>query len=179
VDEEETRAQVARAQKTIQGLVNGLWKSPATREQGALAFARALVATAPGSDHGRLLVAALKATADTDEVRAVLALAKAGVSPTEAAVHAWLQASAERRENQARLRREAATLAARDGARAREWTAQVVAQTGAGPTWAELSTAMGWPRRVRNPVMAELAAAGWITTGKAHRSLRPGRATKP
>lgn len=178
---EETKAQVAQARKTVQGLVDSRWKSPATRERAALAFARALVATTPGSDHGRLLVQALKATADTTEVRAVLTLAKAGTSPTQAAVHALLQLDANRqktrtrlRQEAARRRQEAAPLAAQDGPRAQEWTAQIVAQTGTGPTWSELSTAMGWPRQLRKPVIAALITTGWITTGETPRSMRPG-----
>ena len=64
---------------------------------------------------------------------------------------------------------------ARDGEAAARYVHHVVAGTGDGPTWDELGTAMGWPDgRARPLIIYALARSGWLATGAARRSLRPG-----
>ena len=123
----------------------------------AVALGRALVKTTPGSEHGKLLAATLrtpKAEAPTGQadapagVDAVLRLARAGITPTAAAVADHLERYEKRRRRQAVLRAFTPRLDV-DGPRAAAWVAQVLAETGTGPTWWELAVAMDWPPPVR------------------------------
>jgi hypothetical protein len=104
-------------------------------------------------------------------------MARRGDTPTEAAVAAWLDGKRQRRERWQRLDAATAARIESDGPKAAAYVAGVVAGTGEGPTWHELVTAMGWPRKpvgVGQAVIHGLAAAGWLTTGTSARSLRPG-----
>lgn len=145
----------------------------------AAAFGRALAATQPGSAHGKVLAAALRSAdwhARPREERIVLGLARSGETPTAAALAARLGQLAAKRDRLRRARDRARAIADRDGQAASACVARVVAETGAGPTWGELAAFCGWPRDkgLRQMVIRELAAAGWVTTGQAPRSLRPG-----
>lgn len=66
------------------------------------------------------------------------------------------------------------TIRETDAATASHYIAQRVQATGEGPTWTELLTAMGWPRD-KVWIIKTLARRGWLITGTATRSLRPGR----
>lgn len=161
-------------------------RKPAT----AQAFGKALAATEPGSPHGRVLAAALKPArwdSRPQAQRIVLGLARAGVTPTEAALSARLdQIDAKRariqREREeamvtaARHREEALVLADRDGPAASAYVARIVEETGDGPAYSELSSAMGWPRNkiVRERAVRQLIADGFMRGGVAPRSLRAG-----
>lgn len=52
---------------------------------------------------------------------------------------------------------------------------QVVAATGAGPTWGELFEAMGWEPAAGAVALRVLRKRGWVRFSTAPRSLRPGR----
>ena len=66
------------------------------------------------------------------------------------------------------------TIRETDAATASHYVAQRVHATGEGPTWTELLTAMGWPR-TKVWIIRTLARHGWLITGTATRSLRPGK----
>jgi hypothetical protein len=117
----------------------------------------------------------------TPEANAYEWLQSQGQNPTPAAVANRLAALKERQVSGARRAerqaRRAAELAMADGPRAREWVAGVRAATGAGPTWRELTAAMGWPhdRRLRELIMGGCADAGYLVfERRVERSLRPG-----
>ncbi len=143
------------------------------------AIGRALTLTPPGSDHGRLLAAALRPAKWVDRPReqcVVLQLARRGETPTAAAVAARLDQLEAHQAHLDRLRAHAQLFIAADGPRAAAHVAQVVRATGAGPAWWELCDGMSWPRHkfVREHVIRGLAAAGWLQVGPKPRSLRPG-----
>jgi DNA-binding IclR family transcriptional regulator len=156
------------------------------------ALGRALVKTTPGSEHGKLLAATLRTPkADTPvqaeaPVRAeapagvdvVLGLARAGITPTAAAVADHLERYEKRRRRQAVIRAFTPRLDL-DGPRAAAWVAQVLAETGTGPTWWELAIAMDWPTPVRRRQVQALLARGWLVATSQPRSLRPGPAAHP
>jgi len=146
----------------------------------AVALGRALVRTTPGSEHGKILAAALRAPQPDAPggVGAVLRLARAGTTPTEAAVADHLERYENRRRRQAAVR----AFTSRpdvDGPRAAAWVAQILAETGTGPTWHELAVAMGWPPPVRSAQMRALISRNWLTATGRPRSLRPGSAALP
>lgn len=170
----EVASAVALAEKLLRaGGHRGRWVPVA-----AVAMGRALVRTTPGSEHGKVLAAALRAPrlGDPGGVGAVLRLARSGITPTQAAVASCLE------QQEGHIRRLAAVRAlARDlagaeveGPRAAAWVAGVLAETGTGPTWGELAAAMGWPRPVAGVQIRALIAGGWLTASSRPRSLRPG-----
>ena len=117
----------------------------------------------------------------TPEANAYEWLQSQGQNPTPAAVANRLAALEDRQVSGARRAerqaRRAAELATADGPRAREWVAGVRAASGAGPTWRELTAAMGWPhdRRLRELIMGACADAGYLVfERRVERSLRPG-----
>ena len=152
----------------------------------AVALGRALVKTTPGSEHGKLLAATLRTPKADAPVQAdapagvetVLWLARAGVTPTAAAVADHLERYESRRRRQAVIR----AFTPRpdvDGPRAAAWVAQVLAETGTGPTWWELAVAMDWPTPVRTRQIRALLAHHWLVATSQPRSLRPGPAALP
>ena len=175
-------AATALAEKLLRaGGHRGEWVSVA-----AVALGRALVKTTPGSEHGKLLAATLRtpkadapiqADAPTG-VDAVLWLARTGTTPTAAAVAAHLERYEKRRRRQAVLRAFTPRLDV-DGPRAAAWVAQVLAETGTGPTWRELAVAMDWPYPVWTRQIRALLARGWLVATSQPRSLRPGPAALP
>lgn len=60
------------------------------------------------------------------------------------------------------------------GAHASRWVADFWRAHGEGPLWREVGAAAGVARTVRTPLIEHLAAAGWLRTGSAARTLRPG-----
>lgn len=144
-----------------------------TRPHVAEAFGRALAAAPPRSPHRALLAAALADRPQAERSPGELAarwLARRGETPTPEAVAGRLAAEVRQR---ARLE-EARAIAERSGPAAAAYAAEVLERTGTGPTWRELARAQGWPERLASPVITRLAAAGWLATGTAPRSLRPG-----
>jgi hypothetical protein len=150
----------------------------------AQAFGRALAATSPRSGHGQLLAAALRPGLWRERPaaeRAALKLARRGETPTEAALEAWLEGARRRRERDEQARSAVAACAEAGGPRAAEYVATVVRDTDQGPTWAELSQAMDWPRQpwhLRGAVIHQLAREGWLQFTSEPRSLRPGPAAR-
>jgi hypothetical protein len=150
----------------------------------ARAFGQALAVTEPGSEHGRLLAAALRpgSWGDRPETeRVVLRLARRGDTPTASAVQNWLDGIRQHQERGHRLRAEAAPLIEGDAVRAAAHVAQVVRDTGAGPTWRELARAMDWPMSpwgTHSAIIGGLAMAGWLEFTSRPRSLRPGPAVR-
>jgi hypothetical protein len=171
--------QIERATAIAAKLLAGHDDRTDRKPRTASAFGRALTLTPPGSDHGKLLAAALRPARWADRTReqcVVLQLARRGETPTAGAVAARLDQLEAHRAHVDRLRAQAAPLGAADGPRAAAHVAQVVRATAEGPTWWELGDAMGWPRNkfVREFVIRGLAAAGWLRVGPEPRSLRPG-----
>jgi hypothetical protein len=76
---------------------------------------------------------------------------------------------------QQQARAQAATIArdavSRDAQRAREYVAGVWDRTGAGPTWAELGDAMGWPPALRERIIRSLTREGALSYSLEPRSL--------
>jgi hypothetical protein len=152
-----------------------------THQQMERAVAGALIVTHPRAPHGQALMRALSGPMSsqrepTPEVRAIRWLVARGQAPTEAATAARV-ADLERRRAAGEAHSQAARSAvAMDGPRAAAMVAEIVARTGAGPTWRELGEEMGWPRHygTRNRIMRELAQAGWLAFTDQERSLRPG-----
>jgi hypothetical protein len=170
----EVASAAALAEKLLRaGGHRGRWVQVA-----AVAMARALVKTTPGSEHGKVLAAALRAPRlDAPAgVGAVLRLARAGVTPTEAAVASCLEQQDRRNRRQVAARALARGLVGADveGPRAAAWVAQVLAQSDDGPTWGELAAAMGWPRPVAGVQIRALITSRWLTGSSRPRSLRPG-----
>jgi hypothetical protein len=151
-------------------------RKPAT----AAAFGRALAATAPGSEHGQLLAAALRPAKWEDrslQQRLVFGMARRGETPTARALESRLGQLEERRAHRERLRGTAASIAGRDAGKAGAFIAGTLGDTGQDPTWTELATAMGWPRKpygLREGIIRSLAEAGWLQVSTEPRSLRPG-----
>jgi hypothetical protein len=80
-------------------------------------------------------------------------------------------------QDAARTEQQRIILARRaDGEAAARYTAQVLAGTGAGPTWAELADALGWPAdpTLRRLITRDLIGCGWLACTREARSLRPG-----
>jgi hypothetical protein len=79
---------------------------------------------------------------------------------------------------QAAVRAAADTLARPEveGPRAGAWVAQVLTETGTGPTWGELGAAMGWTRPIAQHQIRALTASRWLSATRQARSLRPGPA---
>lgn len=68
-----------------------------------------------------------------------------------------------------------------DGVRAAAFVATVRRDTGTGPTWRELGSAMGWPGKpygLGAAIVHGLARCGWLRFGGEERSLRPGPAAQ-
>jgi hypothetical protein len=109
----------------------------------------------------------------------VRTLLRRGETPTPAAVAGlltdWQAHDAAVHHQQQRV----AHVLAHDGPRAAAAAADAWTRHGQGPTWRELARAMGWPERDLEAAIQALATAGWLTPGKAPRSLRPGPATPP
>ena len=108
---------------------------------------------------------------DPEKRSAWLQLVRRGITPTPAAVAGLVADKAARRVQEAA---EVAEIATRDGAAAAAAVARIVADTGTGPTWTELRSTMGWPRRAAREITPKLLQAGWLTSTTDHRSLRPG-----
>jgi hypothetical protein len=117
----------------------------------AAAVGRALAMTALQTEHGQLLSQTLRPVPDgtvrPDDEVAVLNLGCHGTTPTAAAVANEVRDMAARHTRVDRLNAMAAPYAEKDGAGASAYVAAVLAETGQGPTWAELGDHMGWPRQ--------------------------------
>ena len=175
-----TLEQIERATALVTKLLKGRWHGKRLAVVAA-AIGKALVATPPGSEHGQLLVRALRPSPEgaqrPDDERAVFWLALRGETPTPGAVTGALQMMSARRAREERLHAAAPPFVEADGERAAAHVAAAVRDTGTGPTWAELANAMDWPRypwHLRAVIIEQLARAGWLQTGKQPRSLRPG-----
>jgi hypothetical protein len=152
-------------------------------DQAAALLARVLHRCDPStSEHGRLLVAAMRARSETEKrtgprppaERVVRQLLAAGQAPTAKAVAAELDhAEQGTRAWQARLAR-VAPLVERDGPCVAEIVAGAWRRQGIGPTNTEVARALGWRWADTKAVLAGMAEAGWVTTGRGARSLRPG-----
>ncbi|QSR24110.1 hypothetical protein CFH99_00530 [Nocardioides aromaticivorans] len=96
-----------------------------------------------------------------------------GQSPGWAAPALEVFEAAWREQQQARA--EAAMIArdavCRDAQRAREYVAGVWERTGAGPTWAELGDAMGWPPALLERIIRSLTREGALSYSPEPRSL--------
>ena len=177
------RAQIERATRLVTELLKGRGRN--ANPPGAVdALGRALAATPPKSDHGQLLFRTLRtlqgmgAEPQADDERAVWWLAQRGQTPTPGAVATRLAHLETARRTTAAVRAAVDAIGARDGAKAAATVADIIARTGAGPTWRELAAAMGWPLtpyEVRYAAVTRLVAAGWLEHGTAERSLRPCR----
>jgi len=162
----EVAAATALADKLLRaGGHQGRWVPVA-----AVALARALVKTTPGSEHGKLLAAVLRAPKlnALAAAGAVMRLAREGTTPTQGAVAAYQQQQENRRARQAAARAagdlaraEAQARAEAEGPRAGAWVAQVLTETGTGPTWGGVGGRHG---------LAASARAG-ADTGPDRRSL--------
>ncbi len=111
---------------------------------------------------------------DPEKRSAWLKLVRGGMTPTPAAVAGLVASKAARRARRAQEAVEVAEIAARDGASAAASVTRIVDDTGTGPTWIELSAAMGWPRNSSRGIIPRLIQAGWLTSTPEPRSLRPG-----
>jgi hypothetical protein len=153
-------------------------------DQAAAMLARVLHHCHPfHSQHGRLLVAALRARSRAEQragprppaERIVRALLATGQAPTPKAVAAELErAEHVARAWQARLAR-VAPLVERDGPCVAEIVAGHWRRQGVSPTISEVARALGWRWADAEAIIAGMAEAGWVTVGRpAYRSLRPG-----
>jgi hypothetical protein len=153
-----------------------------TRGQMELAIARALMVTHPRSPHGQALMLALSGPASRlrerpgPQLSAIRWLVARGQTPDETAAAARVAVLERRKAASADLWEAARSAIATDGPRAAASVAEVLARTGAGPTWWELATAMGWSQQhaVRAVIMRGLDRSGWLTFTEHERSLRPG-----
>jgi hypothetical protein len=158
---------------------------PDRRPAVARALGLALAATSPQSEHGQVLASTLRPARWADRPaaeRAVLQLARHGETPTEAAVTVWLEGARRRRERGQQIDATITAYVEADGARAADYVAGVVRDTGQGPTWTELARAMGWPGKpwgLRSAIIRRLARAGWIEFTTETRSLRLGPGSVP
>ena len=121
-------------------------RKPNSRPEVAVqAMARALVATPPASDHGRLLAATIKTLAapglhlhEPDQI-AVWWLCRRGDTPSAGAVAGRLTSIQARDANARLLLAEAGEIAAKDGPRAAEGILPALCATqamaGSGPSW--------------------------------------------
>jgi hypothetical protein len=172
------RQQLERATQLATAALTRIARGRAPERKTAEAFGRALAGTHPRSSHGQLLTLALQARPWTDRTpgeRACHWLARRGETPTAGAVASRLEQA--RGQKQLAEERQVLTgqLAERDSLRAAVYVAGIVRDTGTGPTWRELGRAMGWPGWAAPWVIGLLERAGWLTTGAAERTLRPGR----
>jgi hypothetical protein len=153
-----------------------------TRQEMEQAVARAIMATHPRSPHGQALMRALSGALSqakerpSTETGAIRWLVARGQAPTEAATAARVAVLESRRAADVARWQAARAAVATDGPRAAAAVARIVARTGAGPTWRELSIEMGWTQQpgMRDLIVARLAAAGWLAFTPQERSLRPG-----
>jgi len=170
---ERERFTAIAARMLADGPRSGKW-SRRERDTAAQALGAVLAKTPARSEHGRLLSAALKGIASAEPLgeqeHAVMRCARQGITPVPASV---AQAAAHYAGVRSRTGAVTEALFA-DGERAGAEVARVVAVTGAGPTWGELATAMGWPWKSRGAIIRALARDGWLVTGCEPRSLRPG-----
>ena len=111
---------------------------------------------------------------DPDKRSAWLHLVRGGMTPTPAAVAGLVADKAARRARRVQEAADVAEIATRDGAAAAVAVARIVADTGTGPTWTELRSTLGWPRRAAREIIPKLLQAEWLTSTTDHRSLRPG-----
>jgi hypothetical protein len=142
-------------------------------------LARVLISTSPRSDHGRLIMRAMRggvpAELRTDDEKTVRYLLSHGQAPTISAVSGRLAELPAIHEAQ-RKRREYAETVTANGAAVAEAIARKLAETGESYTWQELRKLMDWPSSPRYlpAIMTALERDGWITSGRETRSLRPG-----
>jgi hypothetical protein len=151
--------------------------------QAASMLARVLHRHDPvASEHGRLLVAALRARPPAEKLtgprppveRIIRRLLANGKTPTPKAVAAELaHVEVHARAHAAHVAR-VAPIVERDGACAAEVAAGHWRRRGIGPTVPEVARALNWPWRDTRWVVAGMVEAGWLTTGEGTRSLRPG-----
>jgi hypothetical protein len=149
----------------------------------AMALARVLATTPPGSGHGRLVNAAL--TPRTKEAKAqgprppaekaLRSLLRLGQTPTPEAVASMVDALQRQQTAAAARTARAAARVQVDGLRAAQAVADHWQAHGCGPTWRGLARQMGWPGQDAAATIRALAAAGLIETGTTPRSLRPTR----
>jgi hypothetical protein len=152
-----------------------------TADQMALALARVLMTTPPGSDHGRLINSAL--TPRTTEAKAqgprppaekaVRALLRLGQTPTPDAVASIVDGLQRRQAAAAARNARAAAHVQADGHRARQAVVDHWAEHGCGPTWRGLARQMGWAEQDVAATVRALAAAGLVEVGTDRGSLRP------
>jgi len=116
---------------------------------------------------------------DPDKRSAWLHLVRGGMIPTPTAVAGLVADKARRRARRVQEAAGVAEIATRDGAAAAVAVARIVADTGTGPTWTELRTAMGWPRHAAREITPKLVQAEWLTSTTDHRSMRPGPRHSP
>jgi len=116
---------------------------------------------------------------DPAQRSAWLQLVRGGTLPTPAAVTDRAARTAARRAREVAAAKEAAAVAKRDGPAAAAAVAVIVRDTGTGPSWAELGTAMGWPPNTHRGVIPRLTRASWLTHTSETRSLRPGTRYTP
>jgi hypothetical protein len=156
--------------------------------QAAALLARVLHRHDPfASEHGRLLLAALRARPPAEKLagprppveRIIRRLLANEQAPTPKAVTAELErAEAHARARAAHVAR-VAPIVQRDGGCAAEVIAGHWRRRGTGPTVPEVARALNWPWRDTRAIVAGMVEAGWLTTGEGARSLRPGpRATE-
>jgi hypothetical protein len=152
--------------------------------QAAAMLARVLHRHDPfASDHGRLLVAALRARSPAEKLsgprppveRIIRRLLAGGQTPTPKAVTTELdRAEVHARTRAAHVAR-VAPIVERDGACAAEVVAGHWRRRGTGPTVPEVARALNWPWRDTKAIIAGLVEAGWVTVGRpTYRSLQPG-----
>lgn len=143
-------------------------------------LAKVLMVTHPRSEHGRLLMGAMRGVVPigsrTDAELAVRYLLSHGQTPTPEAVSGRLESVMTYRTAKKKRDAFAASIVQEHGPEIARLINQRIRETGKSYTWQELHTIMGWPRAriYRQTIMKELESAGWIKTGSDIRSLRPG-----
>ena len=168
----------ALVERVLTTAVPGPWKKHSTQQ----AFARAMLATPAGSPHGEIIKSILVRLAAGKKLqagpqRASLWVASRGETPTEGAVRNRLEALAGYRasaEDSQGLKAGALVIAAGHGLESAEFVAKVVAETGTGPTWWQLTQHLGGEYTQGNFLVRALVADGWLTAGSEAGSLRPG-----
>jgi len=158
------------------------------QEQPVAMLARVLDRHDPStSEHGRLLIAALRAPSLTERragprsraEQVVRALLAAGQAPTPQAVAAELGRARQAavlaaRAWQARLAR-VAPLVERDGPCVVKIVAGHWRRQGASPTIWDVARALRWPRADTRAILVGMVEAGWVTADRPDFcSLRPG-----
>ena len=143
-------------------------------------LAKVLMVTHPRSEHGQLLMGAMRGVVPigsrTDAELAVRYLLSHGQTPTPEAVAGRLKAVMGYRAAREKRDAFAASVVEERGLEIARLIDQKIRETGESYTWQELDNVMGWPRAriYRQIIMKELESAGWIETGSDSRSLRPG-----